>query len=178
MDRCDNEKPVTSEMNIDGFAYSQLVKDYSARIFAICFGMLSNRADAEDVTQQVFLKGFSDIKQLRDKNKFGPWITQIAKHICLDQLRKRKLNNIALKQMATNDSKEEINYDEDHSRLQLVLEQLTEEYRVPLMLFYFDGQSTKKIAETLEITVATAQTRLSRARQKLREILSTEGGEQ
>jgi DNA-directed RNA polymerase specialized sigma24 family protein len=44
------------------------------------------------------------------------------------------------------------------------------------MLYYFDGQSTKKIAESLEITVATAQTRLSRARKMLRQLLSTKGG--
>jgi RNA polymerase sigma-70 factor, ECF subfamily len=177
LDRCDNEKPVFSEVGIDRYAYSKLVKDYSARIFAICFSMLSNRDDAEDVTQQAFLKGFSDIKQLHDINKFGPWITQIAKHMCLDLLRRRKLNNAVLKQMAANDLKDESDYDQDKcSRLQSVLMQLTEEYRLPLMLYYFDGQSTKNIAESLEITVDTAQTRLSRARKKLRQILSTEGG--
>ena len=177
MDSCDNEKPFLSEINIDRFAYSKLVKDYSARIFATCFGMLSNRDDAEDVTQQAFLKGFSDIKQLRDINKFGPWIIQIAKHMCLDLLRKRKLDNIAMKQMATEDLKDESNYDQDRcSRLQSALTQLSEEYRLPLMLYYFDGQSTKNIAQSLEITVDTAQTRLSRARKMLRQLLSTEGG--
>jgi RNA polymerase sigma-70 factor, ECF subfamily len=177
LDRCDNEKPFFSNINIDRSAYSKLVKDYSSRIFAICYSMLSSRDDAEDVTQQAFLKGFSDIKQLRDIDKFGPWITQIAKHMCLDLLRKRKLNNMALKQMAENDLKDESDYDQDKcSSLQSVLTQLTEEYRLPLMLYYFDGQSTKKIAESLEITVATAQTRLSRARKMLRQLLSTKGG--
>jgi len=177
LDRCNSNKPVFSKGNVDRLAYSKLVKDYSARIFAICFSMLSNRDDAEDVTQQAFLNGFSDIKQLRDINKFGPWITQIAKHLCLDVLRRRKLNKIVLKRIATEDVKDEPMCDRDkYSGLQSALTQLTEEYRLPLMLYYFDGQSTKNIAESLEITVAAAQTRLSRARRKLRRLLSTKGG--
>lgn len=177
LDRCNNEKLAFPIINVDRFAYGKLVKDYSARIFAICFSMLSNTDDAEDVTQQVLLKGFTDIKQLRDLDKFGAWITQIAKHMCLDLLRRRKLNQMALKRIATEDLKDEPGYDQDkYSRLQFVLKELTEEYRLPLMLYYFDGQSIKNIAETLEITVATAQTRLSRARKKLRQLLSTKRG--
>jgi len=177
LDRCNSKKLVFSKGNIDRFAYTELVRNYSARIFAICFSMLSNKDDAEDITQQAFLKGFTDIKQLRDLDKFGAWITQIAKHMCLDLLRKRKLNKIALKQIATDYVKDESTYDQDkYTRLQSALMQLTEEYRLPLLLYYFDGQSTKSIAESLEITTATAQTRLSRARRKLRQLLSTKRG--
>jgi len=89
-----------SKRNVDRNTYTELVRDHSARIFAICFSMLSNRDDAEDITQLAFLKGFTDIKQLRDINKFSAWITQIAKHMCLDFLRRKKLNRIALKKIA------------------------------------------------------------------------------
>jgi RNA polymerase sigma-70 factor (ECF subfamily) len=139
--------------------------------------MISNREDAEDITQQAFLKGYSDIKQLRDMNKFGAWITQIAKHMCMDLMRRKKLNRIALKQVTADDVKDEPAYDDNkYSKLQSALLQLKEEYRLPLMLYYFDGKSTKKIAESLEITVDLAHTHLSRARKKLRQILSTKGG--
>ena len=177
MERCNNKKLIFSKGNLDRHTYSELVRDHSARIFAICFSMLSNREDAEDITQQAFLKGFSDIKQLRDISKFGAWITQIAKHMCLDLLRRRKLNKIALKQIAVDDVKDEPAYDDNkYSRLQSALMQLNEEYRLPLMLYYFDGKSTKKIAESLEITVDLAHTHLSRARKKLRQLLSTKRG--
>jgi len=176
--RCDN-KLFFSKGYLDRKAYAELVKNHSGRIFAICFSMLSNREDAEDVTQQAFLKGFSDIRQLRDISKFGAWITQIAKHMCLDLLRRKKLNKTALKQIADDEVKDEpANDDNKYSRLQSALMQLKDEYRLPLMLYYFDGKSTKKIAETLEITVDLAHTHLSRARKKLRQILSTEGGAQ
>jgi RNA polymerase sigma-70 factor, ECF subfamily len=177
LDRCDNTKPFFSKCNIDRFEYTELVRKYSAHVFAICFSMLASREDAEDITQQAFLKGFTDIKQLRDSDKFGVWITQIAKHMCLDFLRRRKLNKIALKQIAADDIKDESDCDRDkYSRLESALAELTEEYRLPLMLYYFNGQSTKNIAEALDQTVATAQTRLSRARKKLRQLLSTKGG--
>jgi len=175
--RCDNNKMFFSKGNLDRQAYAELVRNHSARIFAICFSMLSNREDAEDVTQLTFLKGFSDIKQLRDINKFGAWITQIAKHMCLDFLRRKKLNKIAIKQMTVDDVKEQPAYDDNkYSRLQSALMQLKEEYRLPLMLYYFDGKSTKKIAESLGISVDLTHTHLSRARKKLRQLLSTKGG--
>ena len=177
MERCDNKKLFFSKTNLDRQAYAELVRDHSGRIFAICFSMLSNREDAEDITQQAFLKGYSDIKQLRDINKFGAWIAQMAKNMCLDLMRRKKLNRIALKQVAADDVKDEPAYDDNkYSRLQSALMQLKEEYRLPLMLYYFDGKSTKKIAESLEITVDLAHTHLSRARKKLRQLLSTKGG--
>jgi len=179
LERSNNKKLFFSKGNLDRCAYAELVRNHSGRIFAICFSMLSNREDAEDITQQAFLKGFSDIRQLRDISKFGAWITQIAKHMCLDLLRRKKLNKTALKRIAVDEVKNEpANDDNKYSRLQSALMQLKEEYRLPLMLYYFDGKSTKKIAETLEITVDLAHTHLSRARKKLRQILSTEGGAQ
>ncbi|NPE09674.1 MAG: RNA polymerase sigma factor [Asgard group archaeon] len=177
MKRCDNKKLYFSKGNLDRQTYAELVREHSARIFAICFSMLSNREDAEDITQQAFLKGYSDIKQLRNINKFGAWITQIAKHMCLDLLRRKKLNKLAIKQMIVDDVKDQSTYDDNkYSRLQSALMQLKEEYRLPLMLYYLDGKSTKKIAESLDITVDTAHTHLSRARKKLRQLLSTKGG--
>ncbi len=172
-----NKKLIFSKGNLDRHTYAELVRENSARIFAMCFSMLSNREDAEDITQQVFLRGFSDIKQLCDISKFSAWITQIAKRMCLDLMRRRKLNKIALKRIAVDNVKDEPVYDDNkYSRLQSALMQLKEEYRLPLMLYYFDGKSTKKIAESLEITVDLAHTHLSRARKKLRQLLSTEGG--
>jgi len=162
-----------SKGNFDKQTYSELVREHSARIFAICFSMLSNREDAEDITQQAFLRGYSDIKQLRDTSKFGVWITQIAKHMCMDHIRRKKLNKIALKEVAVDEVKDEPVYDDNKSsRLQSALMQLNEEYRLPLMLYYLDGKSTKKIAESLGITVDLAHKHLSRARKKMRQLLS------
>ncbi|MGE5293452.1 MAG: RNA polymerase sigma factor [Solirubrobacterales bacterium] len=155
----------------DRAAYGDLIRAYSGRVFAVCFGMLGNRHDAEDVTQQTLLKGFVQIRTLRDSDRFAPWIVRIARNLCIDVLRARRHKGIP---SGPSDAREESDPDECR-RLEQALNGLSEEYRVPLLLFYFDGRSTQSIAETLGLTQANIQTRLSRARRQLRRLLENEG---
>ena len=164
---------------VDQSAYTALVKEYSARVFGVCFGMLGNRHDAEDLAQKTLLKGFSDIHRLKHVECFGPWIIRIAKNLCLDfmrdEKRKRRILDNKTRELVTDDA---VCRDNDSSlfKLQSALRQLDKEYRLPLMLYYFDGQSAKSVAEELNISVAAAFTRISRARKKLRTIIGTPGG--
>ena len=163
---------VASCRNGDRSAYTGLVKAYSGRVFAICLGMLGHRDDAEDIAQQALLKGFTDIKRLRDEEQFGAWISRIAKNLCIDFIRRRKREQSILAKrvwVGQSGSKE-------YSGLKNALGELSEEYRLTIMLYYFDGRSTKNIAETMMISEAAAQTRLSRARKQLRKLLETKGG--
>lgn len=155
----------------DKAAYAGLVRAHSGRVFALCLGMLGNRHDAEDMTQQALLKGFRQIRTLRNSDRFAPWITRIARNLCLDALRTRKHQ----------DSPPPVRDGQDQGdpealrRLETALKRLNTDYRVPLLLFYFDGRTTQNIAETLGITQANVQTRLSRARRQLRRLLAGEG---
>ncbi len=166
---------VASCCNGNTLAYAGLVKSYSKHVFAICLGMLGNSHDAEDVAQQAFIAGFTDISRLRNSNQFGPWIGQIAKNKCIDFIRKqqwqRREQNSFAEQPATN-----IREPKEYPELQAALKKLPEEYRLPLMLYYFNGQSTEKIADVLAISIDAVRTRISRARKLLRELLSTKGG--
>ena len=148
----------------DREAYAGLVKMHSKRIFAVCFGILGNSHDAEDVAQQALIKGFAEIKSLRDKAQFGPWIRQIARNFCIDYLRKIKHREVALAEQAEQSRATTGEY----PNLQAALEKLPKRYRLPLVLYYFDGQSTEKVAQTLKISRAGVHTRLSRARKRLR----------
>ena len=156
----------------DRSAYAKLAKHYSGRIFAICLGMLGHRENAEDIAQQALLKALTNIKQLRDDEQFGAWITRIAKNLCIDFTRKQKHKRFFLikrEVVSQNGSKE-------YPELQSALAKLSEEHRLALMLFYFDGRSTKNIAETLEISQGAVLARLSRARKRLRKLLEAAGG--
>lgn len=155
--------------NPDRSACTDLVKAYSGRVFAICLGMLGNIHDAEDIAQQTLLKGLTNIKQIRDNEQFGAWISRIAKNMCIDFIRmqQRKQSSV-IGLVATSQSSSK-----DYTELEGALAKLSEEYRIPLILFYFDGRSTKAIAETLNISEAAAQTRLSRARKQLRNLLES-----
>ena len=166
------QKLVSACQNGDKSAYEGLVKTYSRRVFGICIGILGNKDDAEDISQQVLLKGFRDINQLKDGSRFGGWLSTIAKNLCVDFLRRQKSRPKGLcrwVQLKDSDVK-------DYKELEMALADLPQQYRLALMLYYFDGRSIKNIAETLDISVASAQTRLSRARKKLRKLLEAKGG--
>lgn len=167
----DLEKKLVSACRYgDKSAYAKLAKHYSGRIYAICLGTLRHRENAEDIAQQALLKALTNIKQLQDDEHFGAWIAQIAKNMCIDFTRKQKrfflIKRAAVRQ---NTSKE-------YPELQAALAKLPEEHRLALMLFYFDGRSTRSIAQTFMISEALAQTRISRARKQLRKLLEAEGG--
>jgi RNA polymerase sigma-70 factor (ECF subfamily) len=165
---------VASCRNGDRGAYAELVKVHAGRVFAICFGMLGNRQDAEDMAQQTLLKGFMQIQGIRDSGHFAAWIARIARNLCIDVIRQRKRPAVPADDLAAPDRKPE---EWESGRLNGALAKLSSDYRVPLLLFYFNGHSTKSIAATLGTTQAAIQARLSRGRKQLRKLLQTEGGE-
>jgi len=152
-------------------AYAGLVKAYTGRVFAICLGILGNADDAEDVAQQALLKGFTAIGELEDSECFGAWIGRIAKNLCTDFLRSQDRGRKAL----LGRPEVPLSGSNDFSPLQAALKKLPEDYRVALMLYYFDGRSSKNIAEALEISRAAVHTRMSRARKRLRKLLTAGG---
>lgn len=172
MDANTEKNLITSCQNGNRMAYADLVRAHSGRVFAICLGMLGNRHDAEDMAQQSLLRGFMHIGSLRQSGRFAPWIARIARNLCLDAIRKQKHNTIS---GSVGAGREDGMDAEDCRRLEAALARLSSDYRVPLLLFYFDGRSTRNIAETLGITQANVQTRLSRARRQLRALLAAQG---
>jgi RNA polymerase sigma-70 factor (ECF subfamily) len=151
-------------------AYARLVETYSGRVFAISLGILGDRHEAEDVSQQAFLRGFMRIRTLRKSERFGSWIGRIARNLCLDAVRRRRRPPVVRPSYVDPAD----HGPEDYRRLEAALARLSPNYRVPLLLFYFDGRSTKSIAETLGATQGAVQARLSRARKQLRSLMEAE----
>lgn len=162
---------VASRRKTDELAYTDLVKAYSRRVFAVCFGMLGDTHDAEDLTQQALLKGLTSMNQLRQGEQFGSWICQIAKNLCIDFIRRRKIRRrILLKRSTVETGRSKV-----RPELESAFTKLSEDYRIALLLYYFDGRSTQKIAESLGISRDAVHTRLSRARKQLRKLLEAQG---
>jgi RNA polymerase sigma-70 factor (ECF subfamily) len=154
----------------DAGAYAGLVKRYSRSVFAVCFGILGNVHDAEDVAQDTFIKGLACIGQLRDGRQFGPWIMKVARNLCLDYARRKKRGAeiVALQGSDRRDPGDEC------ADLREAVARLSEKYRLPLMLYYFDGRSSENVARALGISTDGALTRLSRARKELRKLIDSE----
>lgn len=133
---------------------------HSKMVFAVCYGLLGDFQEAEDVAQEAFIRGFLRIRSLRNRDKFSSWIARIARNLCIDYLRRRKrkpdsLDNLPEHVAHTAPIKPEL------IDLQTAIRRLPEDSRFPLVLYYFDGKSAKAIADVLGISVPGVHTRLS-----------------
>jgi RNA polymerase sigma-70 factor (ECF subfamily) len=171
MDTRSDTQLVSACQEGDRHAFAALVQRHTRRIFAICYAILDNIHDAEDAVQDVFFRCLTQIGRLREGEHFAAWISQIARNRCRDRLREQTRRKALLEEHAGS-----IAGTPDFTRLHDALNSLSENERVPLMLFYFDGRSAQSVAESLNLSPAGACTRLSRARRKLR-VLLEQGGE-
>lgn len=156
----------------DARAYAGLVRSHGKRVYAICLAMTGNAADAEDLAQEALMRGFTELGSLRDHDRFGPWIAAIAGNTCRNFIKKRSRREQSLA-METECARED---PDELSDLRNALGRLPEHHRLPLMLYYFDGQRTEHLAASLGISCEAVYTRLSRARRELRKLLESEGG--
>jgi len=159
----------------DREAYAGLVRRYSRRVFAICYAAVGNSDDAEDLTQETFLRGFTQLHCLRKAGQFMPWLRMIARNLCLDFFRRRERGEVLVADPPERpDPRPSVS--PEHLDLQEAIARLPEDLRLPLVFYYFDGRSTRNIAAALEMAEASVHTRLSRARKELRRLLSEKEG--
>ncbi|HTI49699.1 MAG TPA: sigma-70 family RNA polymerase sigma factor [Planctomycetaceae bacterium] len=152
---------------------ADLVERHYALLYRYAYRLTGSEADAEDLTQQAFLTAQIKWDQLRDENCARSWLFTIVRNGYLKERRTPvSFTSMALDDMAeapgpTDDA------DFDGEQLQNVLNDLPEEFRSPLILFYFREFSYKEIAEHMEVPVGTVMSRLARAKAYLRRRLTT-----
>ncbi len=168
-DRPDAEL-VRATIEGDRGAYADLVRRYASRIYAICLAMLHDPDDSQDVAQEALLRGMTRIHTLRDGSQFSAWITRMAQNLCRDHWRIQRRRRELLREQAP--ALEEA-HDAPAVDLSRALERLPEKHRVPLMLYYFDGQSSENVGRALSISRAGASRRLVQAREALRRLLES-----
>jgi RNA polymerase sigma-70 factor (ECF subfamily) len=169
-DRSDKNLVAASKRGQKG-AYALLVKKHYKQVFAVCLGILGNVSDAEDLAQDAMLKGYLKIRKLRNTERFEPWILQIAKNLCIDMIRRSKhVKTILAEHTVQNQQKGGENHD-----LQKDIRRLPMELRLPLVMYYFDNKSTKKIAEMLNISHSGVCAKIRDARKLLHKLLTERG---
>ncbi|MBN1507894.1 MAG: RNA polymerase sigma factor [Sedimentisphaerales bacterium] len=170
-ERSDNDL-VKASCQGDRTAYAVLVRRHYDHAFLVCLGVLGHVHDAEDATQEAMIKGFERIRQLRQASQFGPWVATIARNLSVNQLRKRKTTDKAI------DAEEILRRREGrsaHEDLEQAVARLPWDLRLPLVMYYFDGQNVKTVAERLEISTSGVYQKLRDAIKELHEILTTQG---
>ncbi|MFC1714733.1 sigma-70 family RNA polymerase sigma factor [Candidatus Poribacteria bacterium] len=162
-------------LNGDSATFGLLVDKYKAGIFALAYSRLRNFHDAEDVTQEVFVKAYQKLRSLKRWDRFLAWLCAITTNLCKDWVRTQSRRP---DREFVEDQDPEIleipsvnAYRDNLTRglIQDALDSLPETYRQVLTLHYFGGMNTGEIAEFVGTSPTAVRQRLTRARSQLRE---------
>ncbi len=161
----------------DRQAQNELYKLYAAAMFNICRRMMGNNEDARDVLQDAFTNAFVNLYKLKEEITFSAWLKRIVVNHCINALRKNKMQFQELEakhDAAENDDDWNSEYTEHEvKRIMKAISLLPEGGRVVLNLYLFEGYDHKEIAGILQITESTSKAQYSKAKKKLRELLTT-----
>jgi RNA polymerase sigma-70 factor (ECF subfamily) len=150
--------------------FEALVRRYQNLVVARAFAVLHDRADAEDAAQDAFLRVFRALGQLRDPAAFGPWLLQTVVNVACRAASRRA------RQPAPGLDPEAPDRREPHPEVLDAIAALPEGYQQVLHLHYSQGCSCEEIARKLGLQVGSVTSRLTRARQRLRRLLSGDRG--
>ncbi len=156
-------------------AFSELVDTHKDLVFTLTFRMLGNREEAEEVSQDTFLKVFNSLPRFKGDSKMSTWIYRIAYNSCLDKLRANKKDRVLkevgeLEDIFFQDLDNALDGMIQEERRELVnqcLAKLPAEDAGLLTLFYFEDKSLVEVEKALNIPVNVLKVRLFRARKKL-----------
>jgi RNA polymerase sigma-70 factor (ECF subfamily) len=148
---------------------AQLVADHHEVLYRYAYRLTGSVPDAEDLTQQTFLVAQARLDQLRNTRSARGWLFAILRNAWIKDHRKRQPVLAASLELNMDNIPEEITPDLiDRERLQNALDELPDEFKAVVLLFYFEGCSYREIAEKLDLPAGTVMSRLSRAKSHLR----------
>jgi len=165
----------------DGPACAALVDRHLARVTALAGRMLGNRADAEDVAQEVFLRVWQQAAKWRaGEARFSTWLHRVTLNLCHDRLRRRR--EVALDAAGDPPSGApppgaDLQRRAVAARVQAALAQLPERQRDAILLCHYQELGNIEAAEVLDISVEALESLLSRGRKRLRELLTKEASD-
>ena len=167
-------------------AFEVLVNRYMKDAYFIALGLVGNREDAMDLSQEAFIRAYRNIKHVKPGRRFFPWFYQILKNLCVSHLRKRRYRRASSLDAA--DSPEVAatadcfspdvvaGRNETKNKVWQAIGRLDDKHREVIILRHFQNMSYEQIAEALFCNQGTVTSRLYYARKRLRELLGTEKG--
>lgn len=161
----------------DQKAMRELVDQYQALVYGLCFRMLGHRQDAEDITQEVFVRVFRSLERWDPERDFKPWLLAIAGNRCRSLLstKRRKMVHAEFVEEIPDRTPNQEAADNLSEEVQLALEEMRAEYRQAFLLFHEQELSYIEIGAALDCPVGTVKTWVHRARKELIERLNRRG---
>ena len=156
--------------------YGEIISAYKSAVFSLCYRMVYQKQEAEDLSQEIFIKAYRNLDKYNPKMKFSTWILSISRNTCIDYLRKKRVENLPLEEgIKTGEgplsAEEAYLYKEQKLEIEQAIGSLPEEYRLLIILYHQQGQSYKEIAEILNMPMSLVKNRLHRGRKMLKEKL-------
>lgn len=158
----------------DAKAQMHLYNLYCKAMFLIAYRYVKDRFLAEDVMQDAFIKAFKNIESYKNEVAFGAWLKRIVINQSIDELKKNKLDLVAINEEITTikeDDNWQVECDISVDEIVAKIKKLKEKYRLVLSLYLLEGYDHQEIAEILNITENTSRTNLLRGKKLLREHL-------
>lgn len=162
----------------DQQAFAQLVSHYQRHVHNLTYRMLGNAEDAEDATQEAFLRAYVALPSFQMGRKFSSWLLSIASNLCIDILRRRRyawlsLEDVSFRLVAPSEEPSRaVLRQEEAGQVQHLLSRLPEKYRLVVILRYWYDLSYEEIVEMTGLSLNTVKTRLHRARNMLARALA------
>jgi RNA polymerase sigma-70 factor (ECF subfamily) len=168
-------------------AFEELQKLHRFRLYRAILSITKNREDAEDALQDTFLRAFLALGKFEGRSKFGSWLTRIAINSALMNIRKRRLRPEVFIEQSSESDDDALSFDlrdsglnpeqmyDQHERCLGVLramERLNPKFQAPIRIRTLEECSIQEVAHTLDVSLATAKTRIYRARRRLRRSLA------
>jgi RNA polymerase sigma-70 factor (ECF subfamily) len=158
----------------DSEAYGNLVTRHQTGVFNVCYRILHNRSDAEDLAQETFIRALDRLHTFDIEREFKPWIHRIAANLCLNHLEAHK-PAFSLDEERDEDKTpgpgEQVEDKERSSQIRSALASLPPHYRVVVELRHYQDLSYDEIASELDIPLSAVKSHLFRARKLLAEKL-------
>jgi RNA polymerase sigma-70 factor (ECF subfamily) len=168
-------------------AWEDLVKVHTRRVYAICYRFTGSSHEAQDLTQEVFLRLFRSLKSFRaGEGSFGVWLSRLTRNLLIDHYRRTKLDRVTdsiegqlpmleEKASATNRTDGILAGREASEMLQSALQKLSPELRETVILRDLEEMEYKEIAQVLNVPEGTVKSRLNRGRAELGRVLRLRG---
>lgn len=166
----------------DNDSRRELFENYYRRTYAVVFNILRRRENAEDITQDAFIKAFQNLHQLNDGAKFGAWLAVIASNLARNYLKREKKMILTdeLPVIETGASEDDTEAEALRSleveRVRKAIRELPPDQYQVIVLQYYHDLKVEEIAGLLKISPGTVKSRLFRARQRLAGYLELEYG--
>lgn len=178
----DDGEAVRLALQGNAAAMSELAQGWSARVFAFCLARCRNRHVAEDLAQEALLRAIRSLASLECPERFGPWLRGIAIRVFLDWKKARQTSQVPFSTLDSDETvamllarepDSSVERDDESSWLLREVDSLDEELRETLLLYYAGEMTYAQLAQILEVSPATVNFRLTKARTILRNRMTT-----